>query len=112
MFKEAAGAYQFMTSVWSLYVKKYVELVDFSPFSQDKGAVCMLYDNKVLEYVKAKKIIKAKKILLDKKQWTSCSAFTDNKIQELFNKNKIAEKLYNSIIYTPCDFGLLNIQLR
>ncbi len=111
----AAGAYQFLLKTWNNYKDSYVGLDDFSPFSQDKAAVCMLYDNHVLDRVKIgspEEIKKVKQILSDKKQWTSFDAFSDDEMQKLFNKNKMLEDNYLSIIYTPFDFGLLEVKRK
>ncbi|GAB6853023.1 glycoside hydrolase family 24 protein [Asaia astilbis] len=65
---DAAGAYQVMGRYWAYY-KKYLQLLDFSPASQDRIAICLINECKAMPAIEAGDIEKA--IHLTRSRWAS-----------------------------------------
>lgn len=64
----AAGAYQFLTKTWD-WIRKELDLPDFSPASQDKAAIFLLGINNSLENIKKGNFAQA--VYQNRKTWAS-----------------------------------------
>jgi muramidase (phage lysozyme) len=69
----AAGAFQFLVKTWDSLVKQY-QFPDFSPLSQDMGAVALIAGRKALDDVLAGRVVEA--IQKCKDEWASLPGST------------------------------------